>query len=445
MSRTPVSLAVFVWFIYAGQLASGGSQSSAGTGALPMGIPSRLSLSAAQEIAFANNFDLVAVQANVDLAVATKIAAYEWPNPNFTFSPTKIDIHQRQGTSLGNSLADRTYDTIVAVSELFEIGKRSRRQASARAGVESARAQLEDAHRTLDLGVTKAYLAALLAEANATVLNDSAKALRKESTIAKTRLNAGDLSDSDQAQIEINADQLDLNAKSAESTAIQARIQLEVLLGDRHPDGKIELTESLESLANIPSGIVFTVPENRPDVVAAEAAVRKADYDIALAKAGRIPDLTFQTQYERNPPDPLNSVGFSFSFPLPVLNHNDGAIQSALASREIAVSQLDKTRQGVISDITTAEAAYQEARARLSRYEATVRPAARKVRDAVTFAFDRGGASLLDLLEAQRSDNDIRAATEQAEADSVTAAAALAAAYDRRFPAEMKKEGSIKK
>ncbi|HEY4813260.1 MAG TPA: TolC family protein [Chthoniobacterales bacterium] len=249
-----------------------------------MGIPSRLSLSAAQEIAFANNFDLVATQANVDLAVATKIAAYEWPNPNFTFSPTKIDIHQRQGTSLGNSWADRTYDTIVAVSELFEIGKRSRRQASARAGVEAARAQLEDAHRTLDLGVTKAYLAALLAEANATVLSDSARALRKEATIAKTRLNAGDLSDSDQAQIEINADQLDLNAKSAESTAIQARIQLEVLLGDRHPDGKIELTESLGSLANIPSGVVFTVPVNRPDVVAAEAAVRKADYDIALRK-----------------------------------------------------------------------------------------------------------------------------------------------------------------
>jgi outer membrane protein TolC len=63
----------------------------------------------------------------------------------------------------------------------------------------------------------------------------------------------------------------------------------------------------------------------------------------------------------------------------------------------------------------------------------------------VTFAFDRGGASLLDLLEAQRTDNDIRAATEQAEADCVTAAAALAAAYDRRFPAEMKKEGSTKK
>lgn len=46
----------------------------------------------------------------------------------------------------------------------------------------------------------------------------------------------------------------------------------------------------------------------------------------------------------------------------------------------------------------------------------------------MTFAYEKGGSSLLELLAAQRDDNDIRLGTVQAEADTASTAAALAAA-----------------
>ena len=78
-------------------------------------------------------------------------------------------------TAQGNGLWQRNYDTIGAVSQLIEIaGKRHDRQMAARAGVLGAKARFYDAKRALDQGVTKAYIAALLAAENARILTESA-------------------------------------------------------------------------------------------------------------------------------------------------------------------------------------------------------------------------------------------------------------------------------
>ncbi len=79
------------------------------------------------------------------------------------------------GLTLGNGLWERNYDSIAAVNQLIEIGgKRHNRQVSARAGVAGARAGFFDARQLLDQGVTKAYIAAVLAGENAWILNESA-------------------------------------------------------------------------------------------------------------------------------------------------------------------------------------------------------------------------------------------------------------------------------
>src|SRR6202041_931627 len=113
--------------------------------------------------------------------------------------------------------------------------KRHDRQMAARAGVLSAKARFYDAKRTLDQGVTKAYIVALLAEQNVGILNESSHLLRHEADIAGARFKAGDLSDSDKKQIEINAEQYELQAKSAQAAAVQARIAVEVLMGVPQP------------------------------------------------------------------------------------------------------------------------------------------------------------------------------------------------------------------
>ena len=57
-------------------------------------------------------------------------------------------------------------------------------------------------------------------------------------------------------------------------------------------------------------------------------------------------------------------------------------------------------------------------------------PSPQKAREAVSFAYEKGGLSLVDLLEAERADNDARLAAAQAMADAASAAADLKASTE---------------
>src|SRR6202008_775062 len=87
-----------------------------------------------------------------------------------------------------------------------------------------------------------------------------------------------------------------------------------------------------------------------------------------------------------------------------------------------------KVKAQVVADIANAEVAYQEAAGRLQRYLEQIRPKADKVRESIAFSYGKGGASLVDLLTAERDDNTVRLAAAQAMSDTASAAADLAAA-----------------
>ena len=401
--------------------------------------PRALSLAEAKRIAFERNWDLLASKSNVDLAVAQKIVSREFPNPTFSFNPTQINTDSNPtATAGGNSILDRNYNTTIAVSQLFEIGKRSVRQASASAGLQAAEASFKDARRTLDLAVARAYIAALLAQANVGIIHQTMESLQHEAKIAETRLNAGDISKSDKAQIEIAAARSELDAEAALSTAKTARIAVEVLLGSKEARGEWMAVDSIEELV---AETMATGPaETRPDLLAAEASLRKAVQDRKLQEAMRIPDPTLTVEYERQPPDQPNTVGFGISLPLPIWNQNGGNIRAALAAQNAAESQVGKVETQIASDISVAEAAYQEAVTRWRRYENNIQPRSAEVLKTISYAYRKGGASLLELLSAERDDNEIRLATAQSMADSATAAATLLNVKNISTPASPAKE-----
>jgi cobalt-zinc-cadmium efflux system outer membrane protein len=300
--------------------------------------------------------------------------------------------------------------------------------------VQGARARFYDAKRTLDQGVTKAYAATLLAEDNVRILRASAQSLRKEAEIAGVRFKAGDISASDEKQIENNADVFELQANSAEAAAVQARIAVELLMGVDQPKGNWAPADSLEKLMIAPPEENASKPEAaRSDVLAAEADLRKSKADLRLQKAIRIPDPTLLVEYEHNvnqpsPPPAPDTLGLGVSFPLPLWNRNGGAIKAAQAARDQAAIQLEKVKAQVISDIAVAESAYREALERLQRYQKQIQPKSAQVREAIAFSYQKGGASLVDLLTAERDDNNVRLAAVQAMSDTASAAADLAAA-----------------
>ena len=393
---------------------------------------SRLTLADAKRLAFERNWDLLAAKSSLDSATAQLLVVKEFPNPNLSAATARIGDSEN-ATPVGNGIWARNYDTIFAVNQLIEIGgKRRDRQAAARAGVLGAKARFLDAKRTLDQGVTKAYVAALLAEENERILRESAGYMQHERQIAETRSDAGDLADSDLKQIQVAAGQYDLQVKAAEIASVQARVAVEILLGINHPTGNWHPADALNQVRREAAPIAGSQTNAlRPDVLAAQMDLRAAAENLKLQKAERIPDPTVSLQYEHNPPGggpPTDTIGFGVSFPLPIWNLNQGNIDAARASVDQSNLALAKLRAQMDGDLISAELAYEEAAERLKNYEDHIRPQSDSARASVIFKFDKGGATLVDLLEAERSDNDVRIATAQAMADTVTTAADLSAA-----------------
>jgi cobalt-zinc-cadmium efflux system outer membrane protein len=387
-----------------------------------------LSLADAQRLALANNPDLRVAQTQVAAALAQLRVVREFPNPVAGLSVSDINTDGRSNaTAAGNRLTDRSYDTIVSLSQLLEIGKRGVRRTAAEAGVRGAEAQRDDARRLLVQAVSQAYVAALEAQEEARVLAESTAGLRQEAGIAARRQKAGDIAAADQAQIEIAAAQLEIAAGSARAGARTSLLVLTTLL-DQAP-GAVVLSDSLDQL---PDAAVADAPAAglRPDIAAAEAAVAKTEAELRLQRRGVVPDLTVSVQYEREPPDQPNTAGVGVSFPLPLWNRNTGATLAAKAARDQAETQLDKARVQAAAELATLRVAYDEARRRAEAYHAELQPKSASITQTVAYAYQQGGAALVELLAAERSDNDIRLAAVHARADLLSTAAALAAALN---------------
>ena len=393
-----------------------------------------LTLADAKQLAFERNWDLLAAKSSVDAATAQLIVVKEFPNPYLTLSSAKIG-ERNAGTIMGNGIWQRNYDSIAAVSQLIEIGgKRHDRQLAARAGVLSAKARFYDAKRILDQGVTKAYLAALLAGENARNLSQSAGYMRQEAAIAEQQHAAGDLSEADMKTIEINSEQFDLQARQAVATALQARISVEILLGVTKPQGEWAPGDSLENLSaasETTSASELLANDQRPDVVAAESDLRAAEANLKLQKAGRIPDPTFSVGVEHEPPGggpDENTFNIGVSFPLPIWNLNGGNIKAARAAVEQSRIALEQLRAQAAADYATARSEYAEASARCQMYRDQTVPKSAKVRETIEFKYQKGAATLIDLLNAEQTDNTVRLALDQAMNDTAAAAADLKAA-----------------
>jgi len=406
---------------------------ASGQPAVSKGAPQKLTLAVVKRIAFERNWDLLTAKTGIDAATAQLIVTKEFPNPTASLSMGYLAGYN-EATSEGNSFWDRGYDTIAAISQLIEIaGKRRDRQAAARAGTKGATARFYDAKRLLDQGVTKAYIAALLAGYNEKVLAESARFMKREADIAQSRFTSGDLSDSDLKQVQIGAEQFELQETAASAAAVQARVQVEVLMGVSQPKGNWTPSDTLEQMDDaLPPAPEMAAGSGRPDVLAAEADLRGGESNVRLQKAMRVPDPTVSVQYEHDPvppgPPADNTFGVGVSFPLPLWNRNGGNIKAAQATVEQYQLALNKARAQNASDIATTQVEYREAADRLDRYKKVIIPQSAKSRAAVAFAFEKGSATLVDLLEAERTDNTVRSALAQALADTASAAADVTAA-----------------
>ena len=152
--------------------------------------------------------------------------------------------------------------------------------------------------------------------------------------------------------------------------------------------------------------------EARPDLKAALQTLEKARTDHALAVANGSTDPTFSGWVTHNPsfnnPFDNNTIGASVTIPLRIFDKNQGEKERTAIDIRRNQRLQEAAAAQVFSDVDTAYATLNGNLELLRPYKTRYLEQAARVRDTIAFAYQRGGASLLDFLNAENDYRSIR-------------------------------------
>ena len=389
----------------------------------PAALPSILRLDDALQLLGERGLDLLIAEALVSSAEGDVRVAGAVANPGLSLSYGRSFTYGNCTDPQGNPvscgvLPDAQYGIGLSDSgALLDAisGKRGLRQRSARAALEAARASRDDALRALRGQVKQAFAQAVVAKEALRFAHDVAAASARTAELTRERYQAGAISEADLSRIEIAKLESDQAADTAAQGLRDAKTALAFLLGvrDALPEFDVEGPELLRaraprSLENATAeSLLGRARDRRPDLAAALQQRQRAEAALELARRQRFPDVAVSLNYTQQgttstavtPP----TLTAGLSFPLPVFYHQSGEIQKAEAELRTQELQARKVEAQVLSDVAGAFSAYSTSSRLTGRMQSVLLERARRSRDLVSVQYEKGAASLLDFLDAQRT------------------------------------------
>jgi cobalt-zinc-cadmium efflux system outer membrane protein len=345
------------------------------------------------------NPTLLAGQFNISESKAGEITAYLRPNPNFTLTADQIDPFPG-----GPPHGPFAYLLPVAsISYLHERQhKRELRLESAQNATAIATSEQADLERTLLFNLRGAFVQTLQAKSVLQLAKDNLAYYDHVLDVSRERFKAGDIAQIDLDRLELQRVQYESDLQTAEVNLRTTKIQLLTLLNDRTPVEHFDVTGAFDFSDQILPLDEFRkiALDTRPDLKAGVQAVDKAKTDHKLAVANGSTDPTFGFDVGRNPPID-QYIGFNVSIPLRIFDRNQGEKLRTQLDIDRNQRLLDAAQAQVFSDVDSAYAMLNSNVILLQPYKAKYLQQAVRVRDTVYFAYQRGGASLLDFLNAQ--------------------------------------------
>ncbi len=376
-------------------------------------IPTTLTLAQALTLFRAHGLDLLIAEAAAQGAEGDAIAAGAIQNPSVTggyyrafFKDSAFETHNGWFVGVGDSNA--IVDTLS--------GKRGLRRNVADNALAAARLGRADAQRTLELQVKQSYFQAVAAGAALDFAREVAESTGHTFDLNQIRYKSGAISEVDLSRTETAKLEAEQAVDAATLAVRTAKVQLAFLLGQRRAFNDFTIDASQLRYAT-PAALADTsVPrlvdramEARPDLRAQESQRARAAQAVALARRQRFPDLGLGVQYSQqgsyastnaiSPP----TLEISLNGSLPLFYQQQGEIKKAEADARTQDAQAAKLRAQVVADVENAFAGYQTAQHQVQRMEGRLLDRAQRAKQLVELQYQKGAASLLEYLDAQRT------------------------------------------
>lgn len=352
----------------------------------------------------AANPTLKADEVNVQEMKAAEITAFLRPNPQLTLSTDGTQIARHQG--VWRPLSGTQYQPNFSYLHERE-RKRELRLESAKEGTQIAGSQHEDLERNLIFDLRSVFVQTLQAKAVLELAQADLQYYDQIIEISTERYKVGAIGQIDLDRIELLRVQYESEIQTAIVNLRTSKIQLLQLLNDRTPQDEFDVNGPFDFSSKLQPLETFRqiALDNRPDLRAALESVQQAETNHKLAKANGSTDPTFGAWYTYNPsfnnPYDQQTLGLNVSIPLRIFDRNQGEKKRTLLDIDRNKQLTEAAQAQVFSDV---DSAYEQVRsniALLTPYRDKYKDQATRVRNTVTYSYQRGAASLMDFLNAQ--------------------------------------------
>jgi cobalt-zinc-cadmium efflux system outer membrane protein len=354
------------------------------------------------------NKNFAAEKLNVNVSEAEAVAAKVFNDASLSVEYGYNDDKRMQ---MGQSVA-------VELSKTFTFGKRGANINLAQSQKELDAALLEDYFQSLRAEATLVYFDALKQAELYKVKEDAYEQIRQLAEADSLKFILGDIGELDALQTKLEAGvaynellqaQTELHNAYAVLAVWTGAFQQEILY---RPVGDLRMpARSFDS-----NTLLQTALENRADLAAALKNIDVAQKALKVTIRERNTDVDMALGYNFNtevkneiaPAPKFNGVTVGVSIPLKFSNTNKGAVRAAELRMKQAELNYQQAEIEVQSSVMQCLRYYHSQEQQVSRYNNGMLQDAKAVIDGKIYSYNRGETSLLEVLDAQRTYDNVR-------------------------------------
>lgn len=367
-----------------------------------------------------NNQAYCAEKLNVPISEALYKASKAIQNPSLSATYGNNSDWKKQ---MGQSVE-------LEVSQPITFGVISARKQVAKNEAKIASTNLDDYLLNLKAEASVSFIEALLARDLSQIAYQTYQNMQRLASGDSVRFVKGDISEYDMLQTRIEARMAQQDYLSAVAAYNNNLVTLDLFAGN-----PTRGTKAIEGqLAN--PGKEYTIVElteialmHRPDLKSAQQSVSLAESQARLVKRERLPEVELslgmsinsEVRNEIAPAPKYTGYTAGISLPLPFSNANKGNIKASQLSIQQSQLQAEALENQMVSEIMQALNNYHMAQRNAKTYTEELIHDAEKILQGRIYAYQRGETSLIEVLAAQETYNDVRKNYAEALSQCMTA------------------------
>jgi cobalt-zinc-cadmium efflux system outer membrane protein len=366
----------------------------------PVSAQTKYSLQQALQTAKTNNPILKKEHLNVNIAETDIVTANLRPNPILNNQSLQLIKASKfpDNTSWANHLNRQVWWQVTKPFQMPEL--RKNKIDFANQNVILNQKAYTETERNLFQDVASKWLDVWSARKQLDILNIAKSNIDTLVNINKVRLKNQVITTTDLARTELLANQYTVQMKSADQNYKNEIINLKYLMGIQD-DVSVDTTDNFQFAfpANV-DDLLQQALQSRSDIQTLKSTIDVANANIKLQKSMALPVPELGAIF--NPQNGAPYMGVYGTIAIPIFSRNQGEIRKSHVLKQQAEQDLLATQSLVQSEISTAYSSYQTQKQNLLNFTGLLTQS-QTILNNVKYSYLRGGTTIIDFLEAQRS------------------------------------------